>query len=336
VSDLTPAELPAVAAQEAPTDQAPALTPEESTAAALAIAVQAAVKEALAAAPAWVKRLGTCKGYSSSTLTANVLLDGDTAEVPCMIQTARPNPGDRVVVEIVPGDVGSVAWVVGKVGGSDLPAGSIMWFTGDISSSIAPPSGYLQAYGQLVNIADYPALYSVYQAAGYPHGADSGNTFRLPDLRGRAVIAVDNMGGTDAGRIGTANTVGAAGGAESVTIDTTNLPSHNHGLGAATGSLSGGTVSGTTSPDGSHTHTTVDSNNMTDAGAATTGGTTYPWVYSNAGSPNTGAAGSHTHTFSGSLTGGSVTIGGSTDYAGGGTALNVLPPHMVVHGCVKY
>ena len=114
MSDLPVNVVPPPGMPENPIVDAPQPDP---LADALALAVQAAVKEALAAAPAWVKRLGTCTSYSTTTLTANVLLDGDTAEVPCMIQTVRPNPNDRVVVEIVPGDVGSVD-------SSKLPAGS--------------------------------------------------------------------------------------------------------------------------------------------------------------------------------------------------------------------
>jgi microcystin-dependent protein len=56
----------------------------------------------------------------------------------------------------------------------------------------------------------------------------------LPDWRGRAIAALDDMGNTAAGRLtatylGTgATTLGAAGGAQSVTLVTGNLPAHQH------------------------------------------------------------------------------------------------------------
>jgi microcystin-dependent protein len=56
----------------------------------------------------------------------------------------------------------------------------------------------------------------------------------LPDWRGRALAALDDMGNTAAGRLtatyfGTgATTLGAAGGGQSITLLTTNLPAHQH------------------------------------------------------------------------------------------------------------
>ena len=146
-------------------------------------AVQVAVRESLACAPAWVKRLGTCTAYAPASGVAHVLFDGDTAAVPCLVQTVRPNPRDRVVVEIVPGDVGSVAWVVGRVGGTDAPAGAVVWITaGD--TALPPPAGYIWGTGQYLDISAFPGLYAVYEAEGLPHGANVGTTFKVPDLTG--------------------------------------------------------------------------------------------------------------------------------------------------------
>jgi microcystin-dependent protein len=47
-------------------------------------------------------------------------------------------------------------------------------------------------------------------------------------MRGRAVAGVDNMGGTDAGRLSISNTLGTATGTETHTLTTAEMPSHTH------------------------------------------------------------------------------------------------------------
>ena len=86
------------------------------------------------------------------------------------------------------------------------------------------PTGYLLCNGASVAVASYTALHT---AIGYTYGG-SGPNFNLPDLRGRTVHGVDNMGGTDAGRLSTSNTLGTAGGAETHTLSVSELPNHTH------------------------------------------------------------------------------------------------------------
>jgi microcystin-dependent protein len=96
------------------------------------------------------------------------------------------------------------------------PVGLIAPF-GGVSGQV--PGGWLLCAGQAVSQSTYADLYAVVGANAF--GTDGGGNFYLPDLRGRVVAGIDNMGGTDAGRLSLSNTMGTAGGAET-------LPAHTH------------------------------------------------------------------------------------------------------------
>lgn len=71
--------------------------------------------------------------------------------------------------------------------------------------------------------------------AGSTYASVTGNS-TAPDLRGRTLAGVDNMGGSQANVLttgtggfgGNRNTIGGTGGAETKTLATGELPSHNH------------------------------------------------------------------------------------------------------------
>ena len=74
--------------------------------------------------------------------------------------------------------------------------GEIRMFAG-IASAV--PSGWYLCYGQNVSRTTYSAAFSI---LGTSWGAgDGATTFGLPDLRGRGLFGLDNMGGMAAGRI---------------------------------------------------------------------------------------------------------------------------------------
>jgi len=110
-----------------------------------------------------------------------------------------------------------------------VPAGCVMPFAG-----ATPPVGWLLCFGQAVSRTSYSDLFA---AIGTTYGAGDGSTtFNLPDLRGRVAAGKDDMGGGAAGRITssgqagiTGTTLGAAGGAQDNTLDTTRIPAHSHG-----------------------------------------------------------------------------------------------------------
>lgn len=121
---------------------------------------------------------------------------------------------------------GSTNWT--EIGAS----GTTGYSVGDMKLHYADtdPAGWLRCYGQAVNRTTYAALFA---AIGTIFGAGDGSTtFNVPDMRGRFPLGKDNMGGSSANRVtaSQADNIGQSAGAESVTIATSELPSHTHNV----------------------------------------------------------------------------------------------------------
>lgn len=82
------------------------------------------------------------------------------------------------------------------------------------------PRGWAQCNGQLLPINANQALFSI---LGTTYGGDGRVNFALPDLRGRAPVCTDFA----------AHPLGQISGAESVTLQSSEIPQHNHGLNAS-------------------------------------------------------------------------------------------------------
>lgn len=111
-----------------------------------------------------------------------------------------------------------------------LTRGPVESFTGIVvafagtESTVQP--GWLLCYGQTVSRVTYKQLFDV---IGTTYGVgDGASTFAIPDLRGKVPVGLDNMGGTDAGILSVANTLGATGGAQTHTLVAGELASHTH------------------------------------------------------------------------------------------------------------
>ncbi len=92
---------------------------------------------------------------------------------------------------------------------SDQYVGEIRMFSGTFA-----PIGWLQCNGQLLNITEYEALYTL---IGTTYGGDGRTTFALPDMRGRLPI-----------HMGNGYAIGQKAGAESVTLVSSQMPAHTH------------------------------------------------------------------------------------------------------------
>ncbi len=79
--------------------------------------------------------------------------------------------------------------------------------------------GWAKCDGQLLSIAQNQALFSI---LGTTYGGDGRTTFALPDLRGRAPMHEGDGPGLTPKRLG------QKAGTETVTLNTTQMPSHNH------------------------------------------------------------------------------------------------------------
>lgn len=183
-----------------------------------------------------------------------------------------------------------------------LPAGLIAPY-----GASTAPTGWLLCDGSAVSRTTYAALFAVLSTE---FGAGNGTTtFNVPDLRGRAPIGLDNLGGTAASRITSAvagldgTDLGAAGGDQRQHAHTHTGPSHTH-----------------TGPSHQHTPNAIASFITTDHGAGD--------VYTIAAGTDiafrnvtqTSAAGT-------GATGSSGT--GATGSTGGGNTQNVQPSIVV-------
>lgn len=115
---------------------------------------------------------------------------------------------------------------------ADPYIGEIKMFGGNFA-----PLSYAFCNGDLIAISQNDALFAL---IGTTYGGDGQSTFGLPDLRGRIPVHQGN-----------GFVMGQSAGSETVTLNTQQIPSHNHTViaGSNTGSSSnpqGNIVAGTT------------------------------------------------------------------------------------------
>lgn len=92
--------------------------------------------------------------------------------------------------------------------------GQLMVFGGNFC-----PRGWTDTDGQLLAIAQYTALFSI---LGTTYGGDGRTTFGLPDLRGRSILGEGSGPG-----LATVS-LGEKSGAQTKTLNVTEMPAHSH------------------------------------------------------------------------------------------------------------
>lgn len=100
------------------------------------------------------------------------------------------------------------------------------------------PRGWSICEGQLLSIADNPAVFSLIKTI---YGGDGRTTFALPDLRGRAPIGYGQSPGTNS------HPQGSSQGSETQVLTVLEMPSHTHTV--TTKDLSSAITASTTDAD---------------------------------------------------------------------------------------
>jgi microcystin-dependent protein len=195
------------------------------------------------------------------------------------------------------------AWVLRDFFGSPfiVPIGAMLPYTGTTS----PNSSFVLPFGQAISRTAFAAYFAL---AGTTFGAGDGTTtFNVPDMRGRVSAFLDNIGGSAAGRIGTAlvtdggtingQSMGSFGGSQNHAQTTAEMPTHNHSV-----------------TDPGHTHTA--SSNLQGIGSS--------------GGYNGGNAGSISNSAQ-TITVNSNTTGVSINNNGSGNTMAWLQPTIMVN-----
>jgi microcystin-dependent protein len=103
----------------------------------------------------------------------------------------------------------------------NIPLGGLLPYVG----ASAPNSAFALPFGQTISRSTYATLFAL---IGTTFGSgDGSSTFHLPDIRGRVIAGLDNMGGPNASRLSSvlsSTSMGAAAGAQSQAIAQANLP----------------------------------------------------------------------------------------------------------------
>src|SRR5438876_12217931 len=86
------------------------------------------------------------------------------------------------------------------------------------------PAGWMFCEGQLLPISEYETLFNL---IGTTYGGDGQSTFALPDLRGRIPLHQGN-----------GFTLAETGGAETITLTQSQMPTHGHPFLATTATAS--------------------------------------------------------------------------------------------------
>ena len=154
------------------------------------------------------------------------------------------------LTQVATGMIADDAVTEAKIGSgieqSLVPVGSILAYGGT-----SAPTDWLLCHGQsIARVGTYAALFA---AISTTYGTVDGDTFNVPDLRGRVIAGQDDMGGSSANRLTApinGDTLGAAGGGETHTLAISEMPAHTHTYTVPSGDTSGNLKRGDTAEGG--------------------------------------------------------------------------------------
>ena len=220
-----------------------------------------------------------------------------------------------------------------------LPCGSIVNYAGDTA-----PSGWFICDGRSISKDLYDDLFSV---IGTKYGTpDSSLNFSLPDLQERVPIGKTSN-----------TTLGAIGGNTDISLNVSQMPSHNHsgtvdasGAHTHTGTSDSNGTHNHTASDSGHTHTYVDAYfaenqagvQINNHGTAASTDTDNEYYYRPGAVTDTGYAnitvnnnGAHTHGFT-TASNGSHTHTFTTGSTGGDQSIDIRNQFIVLNYIIKH
>jgi microcystin-dependent protein len=278
--------------------------------------------------------------FNSGIMTNSISAIGKTISV----GTTATMSGANVNI----GNTGSTINIGGDVNLNELPllsmlppAGSIISFAG-----VSSPSGWLLCDGRSYSTTTYASLFGV---VAYRYGG-SGSSFCVPDLKNQFLRGASTTSTLSSSKLG----------AESVTISTSQLPSHTHSVNEHTHSMAEHQhwMESHNHTTADHTHFYADVAFMEAGGTLTASGgsigsrsTDYDnkayWRHRD----GTVSAGiqylitseekvtvNHNTRYTTNLGGGGSTGGATltTQETGGGDALTILPPYVGINYIIKF
>lgn len=186
-----------------------------------------------AAAPSDLERKSAVDTSFSTLQTALLRLNGSQAMTGDLNMDGPvvTDPGFRITNLATPvsgGDLVNKGFLDDQaaiLGVQDVPVGAVVPFMGPANQI---PENFLLCDGREVSRFTFANLFNI---IGIAYGVPgSSSVFRLPDLRGRVLVGLDNMGGQPASRITQpfASVLGGKGGISAHPLTVAEMASHTH------------------------------------------------------------------------------------------------------------
>ncbi len=123
-------------------------------------------------------------------------------------------------------ELATTAWVqtlITALNKAMTPVGTVVSFAGG-----SAPTSWVLCDGRTLSRTTYSALFTVLGTT-YNTGGEAGTDFRIPDLRGRSILAPDDLGGSAASR-SPGVSAATSGGTSTVTLSASQMPVHKHNI----------------------------------------------------------------------------------------------------------